>query len=123
MESAVAGRVIHRVIHRMSTSLLALGIATLALVLALPALWYAFRAARVPLATVKRIEASHADLQEAFSNLVESHKRLRSRVGMRELRERRNEEPESESPADYKARLRARLGLVPGRPAPKVGIP
>lgn len=106
----------------MSTSLLTLALATLAVLLAAAAFWYAFRAARVPLATVKRIEAAHADLQEAFANLVESHKRLRSRVGMRELRERRNEEPETESPADYKARLRARLGLVPGRPAPKVGM-
>jgi hypothetical protein len=48
------------------------------------------------------LEVAMADLQSSFQSLIESHKRLRSRTGMRELRER-EQEPET------KAQARARI--------------
>jgi hypothetical protein len=41
------------------------------------------------------LERTMADLESSFRSLMESHKRLRSRTGMRELREERNQEPET----------------------------
>jgi len=43
------------------------------------------------------LEVTTADLQSSFESLMESHKRLRSRTGMRELRER--EAPETKEQA------------------------
>lgn len=39
------------------------------------------------------LEMQIADLQSSFDDLLESHKRLRSKEGMRELRERRKGKP------------------------------
>lgn len=38
---------------------------------------------------VRDLQVTVADLESSFDSLMESHKRLRSRAGMRELRERR----------------------------------
>lgn len=64
-------------------------------------------------ALTKRVndcEALTADLQSSFGSLLESHKRLRSRTGMRELRER-EEAPERESKAQVRRRL---FGIAAG---------
>lgn len=37
------------------------------------------------------LEIELADLQSSFRSLMDSHKRLRSRIGMQELRERRGQ--------------------------------
>lgn len=50
------------------------------------------------------LEASIAELNSNFENLVESHKRLRSREGMRNLRETR-----ASTQAETKAQARARI--------------
>jgi hypothetical protein len=59
---------------------------------------------------VHDLELSTADLNASLENLLDSHKRLRSREGMRELRSRRAgktaDRPES------KGELLARLGLA-----------
>jgi len=55
-----------------------------------------------------RIEV--ADLQSLFASLMDSHKRLRSRIGMKELREKAAEEPKRTGPPPPgapKAELRA----------------
>jgi hypothetical protein len=54
-----------------------------------------------------------ADQDASFRRLLESHKTLRSRIGMRELRERteQGEPPSSATPAEKKAFWRRRLGL------------
>lgn len=65
--------------------------------------------------TTKRfhdMEMAISDLTSSFENLLESHKRLRSRAGMRELRQR-EAEPERES----KAAVRKRLFGVAAGPA------
>jgi hypothetical protein len=49
------------------------------------------------------LEVMIADLDSNFASLMESHKRLRSRAGMRELRERDSGKPET------KAEVRARI--------------
>jgi len=59
---------------------------------------------------MRALEPQIADLRSEFEALLESHKKLRSRIGMRELRERRAG-GETEK-AETKAELRARLGLV-----------
>jgi hypothetical protein len=54
--------------------------------------------------TQKRLndcERMTADLESSFQSLMESHKRLRSRIGMRDLRER-------EEPARKETKLEAR---------------
>lgn len=55
------------------------------------------------------------DLQSSMSNLLESHKRLRSKIGMQELRARRSGEEATEEPTstvpNSKATLRRSLGL------------
>jgi hypothetical protein len=48
-------------------------------------------------------EQATADLESSFSSLLESHKRLRSRTGMRELRER--DATASETKAETRRRL------------------
>lgn len=49
-------------------------------------------------------EAMVADLESSFASLMESHKRLRSREGMRRLREERIE-PAQESKAEARKRV------------------
>jgi hypothetical protein len=58
-------------------------------------------------ALTKRVndcEAQTADLQSSFGSLLESHKRLRSRIGMRELRDR-EDAPERETKTQVRRRL------------------
>lgn len=57
---------------------------------------------------VHEVELSIADLTSTTENLLDSHKRLRSREGMKALRERRSG-PKS---AETKAELLQRLGLA-----------
>ncbi len=58
---------------------------------------------------MNELERMTSDLESSFGSLMESHKRLRSRTGMRELRETRSQEPET------KAQVRRRLfGMAAG---------
>lgn len=52
----------------------------------------------------RELELLTAELSSSFENLMESHKRLRSREGMRNLRETRGA-----TPAETKAQARARI--------------
>lgn len=64
------------------------------------------------LRALETIELQQADQNAAFQRLMESHKTLRSRIGMRELREKHAEEPPpNASPAVKKAFYRKKLGL------------
>jgi hypothetical protein len=54
---------------------------------------------------LRALEQTTADLELNFDSLLDSHKRLRSRAGMRELRAR--EEPVSKH--ETKAEIRARI--------------
>ena len=57
--------------------------------------------------TLKRLrdlEQTTADLNSSFDSLLDSHKRLRSRAGMRELRER-EQEPVRETKEQARARV------------------
>jgi hypothetical protein len=57
--------------------------------------------------TLKRLrdlETTAADLNSSFDSLMESHKRLRSRTGMREIRER-EEQPKHETKEQARARV------------------
>jgi hypothetical protein len=89
----------------------------------------------LPQARAEQLETLATELDERIGNLYESHKRLRSRIGMRELRARRggpdyegDDEPQDKldlaagtaSYSDYKAKLRDKVGLRPGKPAPNV---
>jgi hypothetical protein len=51
---------------------------------------------------LRDIQTTVADLESSFDSLLESHKRLRSRAGMRELREK---PAGPESKADARARI------------------
>lgn len=57
---------------------------------------------------VHDLELSTADLNSTVENLLDSHKRLRSREGMKALRERRS----GPKIAETKAELLQRLGLA-----------
>lgn len=59
---------------------------------------------------VRDLERTTADLNSDLESLLESHKRLRSREGMRELREKRSRKttPQHES----KSELLERLGMA-----------
>lgn len=72
----------------------------------------------VSLRRMAELSAEVTDLRDAYEAILESHKKLRARIGMRATREKRNgaEIPiESTAPADeterlaYKNRLRAKL--------------
>lgn len=72
--------------------------------------------ASVSLRRMAEVESTLTDLLDSYQNLLDSHKKLRSRIGMRELREKRaNEEPDQVSLLDeasqqaYKSKLRAQL--------------
>ncbi len=56
------------------------------------------------------LEAQIADLNSNFESLLESHKRLRSRQGMKDLREKRGTDATRQP--ETKAQLLARLGLA-----------
>jgi len=67
----------------------------------------AWRLASVSSRTMKRLrdlETMMSDLESSFDSLLESHKRLRSRAGMRELRAR-----EDAPPVEDKKTIRRRL--------------
>lgn len=56
---------------------------------------------------LREIEPEIAELQSQYTSLLESHKRLRSRTGMQNLREKR-----ASTAAETKAQLLQRLGLA-----------
>lgn len=62
---------------------------------------------------LREVEPSIAELSSQYDSLLESHKRLRSREGMRNLRERRGS-----TQAETKAELLARMGLA-GKSGPE----
>jgi len=69
--------------------------------------YVAWRLASASSRTMKRLrdlETTQADLESSFDSLLESHKRLRSRAGMRELRAR-DEPPAVETKAQVRARV------------------
>ena len=70
----------------------------------------------VSLRRMAEVEATLTDLLDSYQSLLTSHKKLRSRIGMREHREKKNAESSGnvgEAPTDevekarYKAQLRA----------------
>lgn len=65
---------------------------------------------------VRELELTTADLNSHLDGLLESHKRLRSREGMRELREKRS--TASTRQPETKAQLLQRLGLA-GKAGPE----
>jgi len=97
----------------LAASLLALCVAVYAVFYA----WVAFNRAvmeyeaadhRAPgLKRITEIETALTELSDSYDALLTSHKKLRSRIGMRELRER--EAPEADDPATWKQRTRAKL--------------
>lgn len=87
-----------------------LGVAILSLVTSAVALWRPALRSSSQLKRVRNLELTIADLQSNFDALMESHKRLRSRTGMRELREARGSGVQS-VPAGDKSALRRALGL------------
>lgn len=64
---------------------------------------------------VNDLQIQVADLASSFDSLLESHKRLRSRAGMRELRERRG--AEAPPPGSPKAALMRHYGFGQVGPA------
>lgn len=68
---------------------------------------------------IRNVESSFADLESSFESLLESHKRLRSRAGMRELRSRRGVSDGSAPPPEgaSKAELRRFYGIAAVQPA------
>jgi len=102
------------VIHSLCTAL-----SPASLFVAVLALWRAVRASNghknvAHTVDVHRLERLASDLQEDFAALMESHKKLRSRVGMQ--RKRARDEPESMDPAEWKRQMRIKLahGWKPG---------
>lgn len=66
----------------------------------------------LPLKRCRDLEAQIADLNSSFDALMDSHKRLRSRSGMRELREKdQQREGEPPPPGASKEEVRAYYGL------------
>jgi hypothetical protein len=56
---------------------------------------------------VAEIECDLTELKDSYDALLTSHKKLRSRIGMREIRDREAEAPDD--PATWKQRTRAAL--------------
>ena len=67
---------------------------------------------------IRNVESSFADLESSFESLLESHKRLRSRAGMRELRSRRGVSDGGSPPPEgaSKAELRRYYGISTASP-------
>lgn len=64
------------------------------------------------LAELAKLSSEVTGLADAYAALMESHRKLRSRIGMRDLRKRRDDDdlPDSSSdPAAYKRELRSQL--------------
>lgn len=66
-------------------------------------------ALRASHARITRFEAELADQRMLYEALLESHKRLRSREGMRELRQRTAAEQLPQDPLAWKQQMRAKL--------------
>jgi hypothetical protein len=76
--------------------------------LAAALVWGASRRVSASLRLTKRmndLEVTIGDLQSSFESLLESHKRLRSRAGMREIRERDSTPAKPESKEDARRRI------------------
>jgi len=112
---------------------LAISAAVVAVLVGCVALAIVWRWKNLPAATAEKLDLSFQELDTRLAQLMDSHKRLRARVGMRELRTRRggpdysgedDEQDELASPPNqanyhaYKAQLRKRVGLVPGKAPP-----
>ena len=90
------------------------------LVVSSVAAWAAWGyASTSPLKRLRSVESQIADLHSSFESLLESHKRLRSKHGMTELRARTAEEPKKVARPDgsppigaSKAELREYYGLT-----------
>lgn len=68
--------------------------------------------------SLAQLTSEMSDLKLSYDSLLASHERLRSRVGMREVRSSRREGPAS-LPTDrgeLKAHLRKLAGIAPGQP-------
>ncbi len=70
----------------------------------------------VSLRKMAEVEATLTDLSDSYEALLESHRKLRSRIGMRKIRQKRQDDVNSDSvpsgeaeKARYKAALRAQL--------------
>lgn len=66
----------------------------------------------VSLRKMAEVESSLTDLTDAYDALMASHKKLRSRIGMRELREKRKDDevPDpKDDPEGFKREMRLRL--------------
>ena len=105
------------------TTNFALGLAIFACILSIVSYVAAVRIARLVateltesglLAKIARLEASVTDLHDSYEALLDSHKKLRSRIGMRKVREARGKAsadvPDAENdPEAWKAAMRQRL--------------
>lgn len=123
-------RVIHSMLDQLSTQTAIF--ALLLLVFCAFFTWFALRLAAycraavdfvtnqnknsVSLRRIAEVESTLTELLDAYTSLLESHKKLRSRIGMRKVREARKDEPESgpvptneAEKAAYKARIRKQL--------------
>lgn len=63
------------------------------------------------LARMAEVETSLTELTDAYDSLLRSHKKLRSRIGMRDVREaKKNEVPDPrDDPAGFKREMRLKL--------------
>lgn len=93
----------------------AIAVSTLSCILSASFASIAVRAARRLSSRLKALDAvelSQSELDASFRRLFESHKTLRSRIGMRELRAKQEDEPpQNASSAERKAWLRRKFGL------------
>ena len=60
----------------------------------------------VTLKRMAEVESTLTDLTDSYNSLLTAHKKLRSRIGMRESRRKANEKPEDLAAIDDKAELR-----------------
>lgn len=73
----------------------------------------------VTLKTMAELSAEVTDLRDAYESLLQSHKKLRSKIGMREVRARRKNNADRDQdvpdprddPDGYKRAMRAKLGI------------
>jgi hypothetical protein len=81
-----------------------------------------YNADSLSLKQLAELEAQMTDLYDSYSALLASHKKLRSRIGMREVREKRRSEnfdatvtlaePDPQKdPEGWKRHMRAKLGI------------
>ena len=64
----------------------------------------------ISLKKMAEVEATLSELLDAYDALLASHKKLRSRIGMRAVREQRSEIPDAQAdPAGYKRAMRLKL--------------